>query len=246
MSQNELDTIQQPLPLGDIWRGIVSHPPINQTARMGITCPDMHPDLYFPKARWLARGHAMPKVNDEVLVIFDNYREPWVIGWWPAVKLPEIMSGLVGDGPPVDPVDDDIWIATNVDVGVRWAFQYEAGSGSPYKWEFIGGAAFYGHGIPLTLPRAGDYQIRWSADGTVASGNTWSDALSASSGTLVGGSGGSLVSVSGGTTSIASIRSRLAGTAQLTGAAINTVVQHNVAGATANSTELAITPVRVS
>lgn len=46
-------------------------------------------------------------------------------------------------GPPGAPADGDIWNATNVDgLGTRWCFQYNAGSASPYKWEFIGGSEF--------------------------------------------------------------------------------------------------------
>lgn len=44
-------------------------------------------------------------------------------------------------GPPSNPSTGDIWIASNVDAnGTRWQFQYNAGSASAYKWEFIGGA----------------------------------------------------------------------------------------------------------
>lgn len=45
-------------------------------------------------------------------------------------------------GPPLSPSDGDIWFATNVDaIGTRWQFQYNAGSSSTYKWEFVGGAS---------------------------------------------------------------------------------------------------------
>lgn len=45
-------------------------------------------------------------------------------------------------GPPASPSSGDIWVATNADSladGIRWQFQYNAGSSSAYKWEFIGG-----------------------------------------------------------------------------------------------------------
>lgn len=82
------------------------------------------------------------------------------------------------EGPPANPSDGDIWIATGVDSnGTRWAFQYNQGSGSSYKWEFIGGppavsevaaaentnstsyAALSTAGPSFTLLRAGDYQV---------------------------------------------------------------------------------------
>lgn len=47
-------------------------------------------------------------------------------------------------GPPSNPSTGDIWIASNVDAnGTRWQFQYNAGSASAYKWEFIGGPPAY-------------------------------------------------------------------------------------------------------
>lgn len=56
---------------------------------------------------------------------------------------PKITTSALSGGPPVSPSDGDIWIASNVDSnGTRWQFQYNAGSTSIYKWEFIGGAPY--------------------------------------------------------------------------------------------------------
>jgi hypothetical protein len=47
------------------------------------------------------------------------------------------------NGPPANPTDGQIWIATNVptgDTGICWMFRYHADSASAYKWEFIGGS----------------------------------------------------------------------------------------------------------
>jgi len=91
------------------------------------------------------------------------------------------VSAISG-GPPASPSDGDIWVATGVDAnGTRWQFQYNAGSASAFKWEFIGGSrlrvtvAAYNYtgaanadqfnNTGLTLPRAGDYNyiIRFQA-----------------------------------------------------------------------------------
>lgn len=86
------------------------------------------------------------------------------------------VSTLAG-GPPGAPSDGDIWVATNVDgSGIRWQFQYNAGSASTYKWEFIGGPDLQlSNGTTVfttaintwmlapssvTIARAGDYHIR--------------------------------------------------------------------------------------
>lgn len=88
----------------------------------------------------------------------------------------KITTSTIAGGPPGGPADKDIWIATAVDAnGTRWAFQYNAGSASAYKWEFIGGSSlssFSPSGVNsptvgysddaatrITLPRNGDYKI---------------------------------------------------------------------------------------
>lgn len=52
----------------------------------------------------------------------------------------KVTTGAFSVGPPSNPRDTDIWVATNVDGnGTRWQFQYNASSSSANKWEFIGG-----------------------------------------------------------------------------------------------------------
>lgn len=58
------------------------------------------------------------------------------------VGLPKITSGTFPAGPPASPSDGDIWIGHSVGNGVVWAFRYNLGSASAYKWEFIGGPPF--------------------------------------------------------------------------------------------------------
>lgn len=59
---------------------------------------------------------------------------------------PGITTSAISGGPPANPTDGDIWIASAVDTnGTRWQFQYNAGSSSTYKWEFIGGPPIWTH-----------------------------------------------------------------------------------------------------
>jgi hypothetical protein len=93
-----------------------------------------------------------------------------------------ITTSAFSGGPPAAPSDGDIWIASSVDTnGTRWQFQYNAGSASTYKWEFIGGSPFVAGtnvaptwvtgantafpGLSLTVSRAGEYSVfgGWSA-----------------------------------------------------------------------------------
>jgi hypothetical protein len=91
-------------------------------------------------------------------------------------SLPIITTSALSGGPPGSPNDADVWVATGVDgAGARWAFQYNAGSGSSSKWEFIGGSPLTANiatdestgstgwldlataGPKVTITRAGDY-----------------------------------------------------------------------------------------
>jgi len=50
----------------------------------------------------------------------------------------------IGATPPASPVDGQIWMfPVDAANGVMWHFRYNAGSSSPYKWEFIGGPPYY-------------------------------------------------------------------------------------------------------
>lgn len=94
------------------------------------------------------------------------------------IRGPAITTSTMAGGPPGTPKDKDIWVATAVDAnGTRWVFQYNAGSGSSFKWEFIGGSSLSSEvltnettsstsyadlvtvGPSVTVPRAGDYEI---------------------------------------------------------------------------------------
>lgn len=90
----------------------------------------------------------------------------------------KVTTSAFSGGPPVSPLDGDIWIGTAVDAnGTRWEFQYNAGSGSASKWEFIGGPSLKLQGVSgsstivtyaalagsLTLARAGDYEFHYGA-----------------------------------------------------------------------------------
>jgi hypothetical protein len=90
----------------------------------------------------------------------------------------KITTSTLAGGPPAAPADQDIWIATAVDAnGARWVFQYNAGSASAFKWEFLGGSNLAAvvataeattsgvftdlatSGPSVTIARAGDYEV---------------------------------------------------------------------------------------
>src|SRR5580765_98946 len=66
-------------PMQRIWSGYVSTPPVDANDTLKLVIPDMHPNLVVECKHW---GGAIPDVDDSVLVIFDNNREPWVLSTW--------------------------------------------------------------------------------------------------------------------------------------------------------------------
>lgn len=88
----------------------------------------------------------------------------------------------ISAGPPGSPSTGDIWIAGAGAAGEIWVFRYNGSSGSPYKWEFIGGSPVIitdltvGAAIPsdnawhhdnglgnMTIWRSGDYLYEYTA-----------------------------------------------------------------------------------
>lgn len=84
---------------------------------------------------------------------------------------------------PTTPVDgQEIYYRADVTTGTLWHLRYNLGSGSAYKWEFVGGsdlgAQAGGPGAPaaanawtdlsdvvgpqVTAPLAGDYRVAWN------------------------------------------------------------------------------------
>lgn len=91
-----------------------------------------------------------------------------------------VTAQAISLGPPANPADGDIWIATGVSGGGRspttWTFRYNATGDPYYKWEFIGGPPAYAqeaantsgigtslvydaNGPWIEIPREGDYMI---------------------------------------------------------------------------------------
>ena len=97
-----------------------------------------------------------------------------------AVKLD--ASGGIGTSLPASPTDgQEYFYIADAANGIVWHLRYRAASSSPYKWEFVGGAALnsdflgaqsaaigsWGSGLPqIAVPRAGDYQFTFSATAT--------------------------------------------------------------------------------
>ena len=101
----------------------------------------------------------------------------------PVAWLPPSVSPTYGTTLPASPVDgaEHVLVDSASNPTWQWRLRYNAGSTSAYKWEFVGGiparayipqqegttstshVALATAGPQLTLPRAGEYDVRWGA-----------------------------------------------------------------------------------
>jgi len=131
MTQLDLDLPARAY-LPQVWKAKVINAPLNFTAKMDIAIPDMHSDILWEQVRWQARDNmSLPESGDDALAIFDNNREPWVVAWWPAARNSQVTNQLFSSGAPINPVDNDIWIAEDIDTMTKRAmYQYDQPSAS--------------------------------------------------------------------------------------------------------------------
>lgn len=102
-----------------------------------------------------------------------------------APNWPVVPALAYGTTLPAAPVDGQEAILTDslTNPSYQWRFRYNAGSASPYKWEFIGGAPWTVYvgadesvtaggftdlttdGPGVAIPRAGDYDVEAQCEG---------------------------------------------------------------------------------
>ena len=99
----------------------------------------------------------------------------------PGTPAPAVAYGTSLPASPTDG-QEAILVDSTSNPSYQWRFRYNAGSSSAYKWEFIGGDPARSYvsyaesttstgyvpltttGPSLTLPRAGEYGVRWGAN----------------------------------------------------------------------------------
>lgn len=65
------------------WYGYLVDPiPIGITDECYFVLPDIDPNIKWGPARWPKQALSIMAVNREVLVIFDNRQNPWVVDVW--------------------------------------------------------------------------------------------------------------------------------------------------------------------
>ena len=74
---------QQPRPDGG-WFGYVAKNVPSLTTAMYVILPSFDDTAQVGPCRWQSRDDvSLPTKGDEVLVVFDERRQPWVVAWWP-------------------------------------------------------------------------------------------------------------------------------------------------------------------
>lgn len=83
-------------------RGFVTEAPAALGQPFEVMVPDFSSDRSYEIRRWAARGLTLPALGDEVLVIEDEDKLPWVPVWWPAggdVALQPYAAPVPADAP---------------------------------------------------------------------------------------------------------------------------------------------------
>lgn len=170
-----------------------------------------------------------------------------------------------GTNLPASPFDGQEYsLVVDATNGVVWRFKYNAGSGSSFKWEFVGGSPMVGTvdtpeaanfvgtwgdlatvGATVTLPRAGDYLLQARSLVTCGAG---ADVLYI--GLAVGATSPPDATYQAGTTLVGGGNGHLLVVKSLTGVAANTTYRMRYFGGNQSNTwqarKLWAIPIRVS
>lgn len=78
------DSLDAPVRPDGGWFGHVSRNVGSLTTLMYVTLEAHDETTEFGPCRWQSRDDtSLPTKGDEVLVMFDDKRQPWVVAWWP-------------------------------------------------------------------------------------------------------------------------------------------------------------------
>lgn len=82
------DDINKPLPTpvqqNEVWRGVISRDVAEISDVAWVIFPLFAADLEWGPCRWQSRdATSLPAKGDHCLTVMDDYRELWIIAWWP-------------------------------------------------------------------------------------------------------------------------------------------------------------------
>jgi hypothetical protein len=64
---------------------VVATSALDLTDTVEVVIPEFDPKQRWGPCKWMPRGDitTLPARGDECIIIFDNNRDIWIIGWWP-------------------------------------------------------------------------------------------------------------------------------------------------------------------
>ena len=66
-------------------RAVVASSATELTDMVDVVIPEFDPKQRWGPCKWMPRGDitTLPARGDDCIIIFDNERNIWIIGWWP-------------------------------------------------------------------------------------------------------------------------------------------------------------------
>jgi hypothetical protein len=81
------------------WAGRVATDAVDINDPVEVVIPAFSDTLRWGPCRWQARGdNILPERDDECLIQFDNYRQPWMSVWWPNRAVAPIPPDDIAPG----------------------------------------------------------------------------------------------------------------------------------------------------
>lgn len=167
-----------------VWSATIASNAVDFLDPVDVIIPGIDGTTRWEDCPWQTRDNLdLPQRGDDCVVVFDDQTKVSVIAWWPSRRSPTVSSSPIANGPPVNPVHGDMWIAFGPVTGYVWQFVYDANwTTDAYNWKFTGGSEAYAQigtqenktaggaladlatvGPSFTFQRPGVFHVRWGS-----------------------------------------------------------------------------------
>jgi len=121
-------------------RGFVTEAPTALGKPFEVMVPDFSSERSYEIRRWAARGLTLPALGDEVLVVEDEHKLPWVPVWWPSAGDISLARdyGIV-EALPAGTIAKGSLCTYKAATGIYWRLLYTGEA--TYPWAKVGGPA---------------------------------------------------------------------------------------------------------
>jgi hypothetical protein len=79
------DRPERPNSLGGLWSAVIATSATDITDQVYVTIAGFHSKFRWGPCRWTPRGdsNTFPTRGDKAIIMFDETKTPYIIGWWP-------------------------------------------------------------------------------------------------------------------------------------------------------------------